>query len=191
MSHSTIEDPLVDYLLEIKRKEDRGALAALRSGLGKRPGEAPRMIPHVGKFLRSADPERPSVISAFLTASLFAKHPEHAPGRSLGSALWNATRRDSNPDGKHGEAGVESRLTALIDAHSDDIPRHLESLVSLCESAGGGNRTGIDWYEFRRDVISLVGDDEKRRERVHLRWARDFWQNNSRSTGANSQEGTD
>jgi CRISPR system Cascade subunit CasB len=186
MSQTTQSDPLVDFLLGLEKRQDRGALAALRTGLGKRPGEAPRMFPYIGPFLRSTDPGRASVIAVFLTASLFAKHPEHASGRSLGLALSNATKSDRNPDGKHGEPGVETRFTAMLDAYPDDIPRHLDGLISLCESAG----TGLDWYRFRLDVIGLLGDNEENRDRVRLKWARDFWRGEQGQTATDSTEGT-
>lgn len=164
------EVALVNRLLELARKADRGALAALRSGLGKRPGTAHRMFPFVAPFLRSD--EGAGTQAAFLVASLFASHPSHAEVGSLGASLWRATKRDQNKDGKHGEAGVEARLVAVLDSHPDDLPRHLTGLVSLCESAGAP----IDWHALYWDVLSLLGDDEDRRIKTKTRWARQFWQ---------------
>src|SRR5579872_5368279 len=132
---SAKEYPLVTRLIELARKEDRGALAALRTGLGKPPGAAGRMLPIVAPFLSSD--EGPATRAAFITAALFAKHPKHAEIGSLGASLWKATKREGvNPDGKHGEAGVEARFAAALDADPEDLPRHLDGLVSLCESAG-------------------------------------------------------
>lgn len=181
----TNEDPLVNYLLGLKNREDRGALAALRTGLGKKPGEAPRMFPHVGRFITSSDPARASVATAFATASLFTIYPEQTAGRSLGLALWHATKRDGNPSGKHGEPGVEARFTAMIDAHEDDIVRHLHGLISLCESAS----QGLDWYRFRRDLSSLLSENETRRDNTRLSWARDFWQGPRNETTSQLIEG--
>jgi CRISPR system Cascade subunit CasB len=162
--------PLVEAMLDLKRKQDRGALAALRTGLGKSPGTAARMFPIVARFLRSDD--GPSTTVAFLTAALFASHPEHAEIGSLGASLWKATKRDTNPNGMHGEAGVEARFAAALDADPEDLPRHLEGLVSLCESAGAP----IDWNRFYWDVRTLLDDDEQKRTKTRIRWARDFWQ---------------
>ncbi len=161
--------PLVNRLLELNRQPGRAALAALRTGLGKKPGHAPRMYPIVAPFLFSD--EGPRVTAAFLTASLFASHPEHAEVGSLGSSLWRATKRDANPNGKHGEAGVEARFAAALDADPEDLPRHLEGLVSLCESAGAP----IDWHRLYWDVATLLGDDDARQIRTRTRWAREFW----------------
>lgn len=163
------EVPLVTRLLELKVKKDRGALAALRTGLGKPPGTAARMFPIVAPFLRAND--GPSTQAAFLTAALFASHPEHAEIGNLGASLWKSTKRDANPNGKHGEAGVEARFAAALDADPEDLPRHLEGLVSLCESAG----VPINWHRFYWDVRSLSDDDEDWRTKTRIRWARDFW----------------
>jgi len=175
--------PLVDQLIRLKQKEDRAALAALRTGLGKQPGRAPRMIPLVARYLQSD--EGPRVTAAFLTAALFASHPEQADIGSLGASLWQATKSDSNPNGKHKEAGMEIRLIAAIDADSEDLPRHLEALVSLCKSAGAP----IDWHRFYWDVATLLGDDEKKQVIVRTRWAREFWRGpNSSNNNSNELE---
>jgi CRISPR system Cascade subunit CasB len=164
------EVPLVKRLIELAEKQDRGALAALRTGLGKAPGAAPRMLPIVAPFLSSD--EGPATRTAFIIASLFAKHPEHARISSLGASLWRATKREgANPEGKHGEAGVEARFAAALDADPEDLPRHLDGLVSLCESAG----VPIDWHQFHKDVRGLLGQNEQYQISIRTRWARDFW----------------
>jgi CRISPR system Cascade subunit CasB len=183
MSTTYNEDQLVKRLLDLSPEKDRGALAALRTGLGKRPGDAPRMFPFVVPYLSTSDSSEPSVIAAFLTASLFAKHPKHRSGDSLGAALWGATKREQNPDGKHLEAGVESRFTAMLDADVEDLPRHLEGLVSLCESA----EVGLDWYRFRRDVEDLLYSENDRRDWTLMRWAKDFWKGPDPKTTSSSQ----
>jgi CRISPR system Cascade subunit CasB len=187
MNPTEQEDSFISYLLHLKNSENRGALAALRSGLGKEPGEAPRMFPYVGNFLYSTNPDSTSSIVIFSTASLFSLHPIHSPGRSLGMALWHATKSDKNPNGKHGQAGVEARLTATIDSHRDDLIRNLQGLVSLCESAG----EGIDWSRFKSDLYSLLSDDDNRRDRTRLQWARDFWQGPRKTETTTNSEGTE
>jgi CRISPR system Cascade subunit CasB len=160
------DQPLVKMLHELKRKEDRAALAALRSGVGKAPGEAPRMFPFVSRFLPDGISVGPRVQAVFITASLFAKHPDSGGSGTLGHALRTATS-------KHGEEGVTSRLTAALDADPEDLSHHLTGLVSLCESAG----VPINWNQFLWDVRDLLGDDEDRRNRTRLQWAKGFWSN--------------
>lgn len=164
------EVALVIRLLDLKANQERGALAALRTGLGKRPGTAARMFPIVAPFLTAND--GPSTQAAFLTAALFASHPEHAEIGSLGASLCKATKREDNPNGKHGEAGVEARFAAALDADAEDLPRHVEGLVSLCESAG----VPINWHRFYWDIRTLLDEDEDKRTRTRIRWAREFWQ---------------
>ena len=164
------EVPLVSRLIELARRQDRAALAALRTGLGKPPGAASRMLPIVAPFLSSD--EGSATRAAFITASLFGKHPEHAEIGSLGVSLWRATKREGiNPDGKHGEAGVEARLAAALDADPGDLARHLDGLVSLCESAG----VPVDWHQFFRDLRGLLGQNEDYQISIRTRWAREFW----------------
>ena len=167
--------PLVTRLIELAEKEDRGALAALRTGVGKPPGTASRMWPVVAPFL--GEDQGPSVQAAFVTASLFATHPEQADIGSLGTSLWRATKSDDNPGGKHGRAGVEARFAAALDAAPADLPRHLEGLVSLCANAG----VPIDWHLFFRDIRGLLGRNESYQTRIRTRWARDFWRGPSKS----------
>lgn len=156
---------LIKRLLELKAKQDRGGLAALRSGLGKVPGEAPRMFPFVAPFLPGGASTGPRVTAVFLTASLFAKHPEHNPAfKNFGTSLRASI-------GKHLEDGVEARLTATLDAHPDELPRHLEGLLSLVESAG----VGVNWDALYKDLPGLLGDNEDWRNRIRLAWAREFW----------------
>jgi CRISPR system Cascade subunit CasB len=178
MNDKDYTSPLVDRLLELARQQDRGALAALRSGVGKRPGEAGRMFPYVAPFLPAAAASGPVVEAAFLTAALFAAHPLHGPIGSLGASLWRATKQPGNPGGKHEKEGVERRLAAALDAHADDLPHHLEGLITLCESAGAP----VDWHQFQRDVAGLLSEwtvraDSRRlvRDMIRIRWARDFW----------------
>ncbi len=180
-SSSLREIPLVTRLIELARKEDRGALAALRTGLGKPPGAAPRMLPIVAPFLKFSD-KGPETQAAFVTASLFAKHPDHAQLGSLGASLWKSTKREGvNPDGKHGESGVEARFAAALDADPEDLPRHLEGLVSLCESAG----VPIDWHRFYIDLRGLFGHNEDYQISIRTRWARDFWRGPGKQTESN------
>jgi len=176
--------PLVHRLIDLARKDDRGALAALRTGLGKPPGAAARMLPIVAPFL--ASDEGPDTRAAFITAALFAKHPMHAGIGSIGASLWKATKREKvNPEGKHGEAGVEARFAAALDADPEDLPRHLDGLVSLCESAG----VPIDWHRFHRDVRGLLGQNEEYQISIRTRWAREFWR--GPASGAQTNQTTE
>ena len=123
------------------------------------------MFPYIARFLRGGGEESPQVLAVFLTSSLFASHRNHARVGNLGVSLRRAVQ------GKHGEEGVASRLTAALDADPEDLPRHLAGLVSLCESAG----VPINWTSFYWDAYRLLGQDEDRRNITRLDWARGFW----------------
>lgn len=165
------DTPLVDALLRIAANpNERGTLAALRSGLGKPPGTASRMFPIVAPFL--THDSGPRTQAAFIVAALFASHPEHdAEAGSLGASLWRATKRDENPNGRHGEQGVSARFAAALDTDPEDLPRHLQALVALCKSA----LVPIDWHQLYRDLVVLLGDEEERKTLVRTKWAREFW----------------
>ncbi len=144
---------------------NRAALAELRSGRGKMPGEAPRMFPYIVKILDDGQTEGPFVTAAFLTASNFAFHHEPGGSGNLGESLRKSISK------KHNEAGVEARLVAALDANPEILPRHLDGLVSLCESAN----VPIDWRNFLVDVESLLSPYEHVRNRVRMQWAKGFW----------------
>ncbi len=172
--------PLVKGLQKLVQSQNRGELAALRSGLGKRPGEAPRMYPFVAKYLYSTQEGDPSMRATFLTASLFALHPEYVSRRSLGAALKLTTKS------KHGVAGIEARLTAAINADPEDVESHLTGLIRLCQSA----KVPLDWNQFYWDTYHLMGDDDQRSTAVRLRWAKDFW-GTTQQTTENKEEETE
>src|ERR1035437_1147702 len=74
MSSTTAgEQNFAGYLARLAERDDRGALAALRRGLGKEPGEAPEMFPYVVPWL----PRQASIWAEqayYLVASLFGLH---------------------------------------------------------------------------------------------------------------------
>ena len=75
--------PFIDYLIELKRKDDRGALAHLKRGLGKPPGTAARMHPYIVPWIsedRNSD-------DYYLIGSLFALHPSHKENIDMGEAF--------------------------------------------------------------------------------------------------------
>jgi len=180
MNERANDSSFVTYLIKLNEDRDRGTLAALRSGLGKRAGEAPRMFPHIAKFIPVDTQGGPRVEAVFLTASLFALHRRHDGDKvkSLGDSLRLAVA------GKHGETGVGDRLASALDAHPDDLPHHVQGLVGICKSAD----VPINWYAFHADVRWLLDDYEKARNNVRLRWARDFWGGPSQEAESKTKE---
>lgn len=154
----------IEKLIQGEEGFNRAARAALRGGVGKRPGEAPRMLPYIVRFLPDNLDRGAEVEIYFLAASLMASHAMPGGEGDLGLSLRKAVAA------KHLEDGVARRLAAALDAHPEDLPRHLVGLVGLCESA----RVPINWRRFVRDVRDLMRNDD-RSAQARIRIARSFY----------------
>jgi len=151
----------VAHLLALAQpaRENRAALAALRSGLGVPPGAAPRMYKYVAPHL--GDRAHPSDCWFYTAGALFAWHPMHDAGQSLGAALRALVDRPEAGD------SIEARFTALLSSHPDDLPDHLRQVVGLLRSKD----VGLDWFRLLNDLIHWDLPDRA----VQSRWARDFY----------------
>lgn len=143
---------LVDRLLKLR--DDRGALAALRRGLGKREGSI-EMYPYVVPFL----PERRGKEWLYFTvASLFALHPRHdGHDRNLGSAIARLPRTDS----------LEKRFLWLLSSETEELPMRLKAIFSYLKS----KEIPVNYHRLMGD---LYGWDHPKRF-VQLAWARSFY----------------
>lgn len=147
-------DPLVDHLATLASREDRGALAALRSYFrGEGPWDALRVVlPFVGgrpEFRKRREDD------ALLLGALFALHPvsgSHSLARALRRVMHT---RDSG--------SIEARFNALIASSREDLPNHLRHAITLIAA----DKIGIDWAGLHRDL--------RWTDHVRRRWARDFW----------------
>jgi CRISPR system Cascade subunit CasB len=122
--------------------------------------------PYVVPFL-PAEPDRFRERSFFLVGALFALHPDHADGVSLGHAF-----RRINGDTAEGQKGrdnesIRARFVALLDAHPDDIAEHLRHAVSLARA----REIRLDWVRMLKDLLSWRAPDRW----VQRRLAADFW----------------
>jgi len=159
MSLDNRQKAFVGYLLRLAEegKEDRGALADLRSGLGKSPGEMARVHKHVVPHL----PEKSYNDQWYYTlAALFGAFPKHRQGHSLGKAFQPLRSKSES---------MNARFVALLNAHPDDLADHLRHTVSLLKSADPPQP--LDWFKLLQDLLQW--DHPKRH--VQLRWARDFY----------------
>lgn len=157
MSLDEKQKTFIGYLLSLAKEGnvDRGALADLRSGLGKEPGEMARVHKHVAPYL----PEKNyNDRWYYLTATLFGAFPQHRKGCSLGAA-FRPLRQNSD--------SMEARFVALLNAHPDDLDDHLRHTVSLLKS----NEQPLDWFRLFEDLLQWDHPDGH----VQLRWARDFY----------------
>ncbi len=157
------EGQLIDYLEELAQNEDRGALAALRKGLGKSPGSVPEMFEHIIPYIsQGASTEEEN--ACFMIASLFASYPNGSGEGDMGATF----RRIANTTGSD---SVEGRFIALLKCHPDELPEHLRHAVALARS----KEAAIDWGQLLFDVKRW--DDQDRS--VQRRWARSFWEPSS------------
>ena len=155
----------VEFLQRLEERKDRGALAALRRGLGMPPGSAPEMHRYVAPWT-GGERSRWREDVYYIVAALFAFHPCNWPRddsdryTNLGSSFARIAVGDS-----HG--AVERRFTALLGVHVEDLPVHLRHAVSLLKSKDAP----IDWARLLRDL--MFWNDEDRW--VQRNWARAFW----------------
>jgi CRISPR system Cascade subunit CasB len=151
----------INYLQTLTDSENRGALAALRRGLGHPPGTVPEMFPYVIPFL----PESPPFWrenAYYLVASLFAYHPEIGREGNMGDHLAQARREGY-------EEALERRFVALLASHPDDIADYMRQAVSFLRSKD----IAINWSQLLND-LQWWGHPEYG-DRVRKRWATSFW----------------
>ncbi|MCL4560031.1 MAG: type I-E CRISPR-associated protein Cse2/CasB [Chloroflexi bacterium] len=151
--------PFIAYLQSLAEKDDRGALAALRRGLGQPPGSAAEMFRYVEPWL----PERRFAgleLIYYLIASLFAYYPESAGAGNMGTHM-----RQASTEG--GEEAIERRFTALLAADLEDLPGYLRQAVSFLRS----KNVLINWDQLLRDIQDWDREDR----RVQKHWASAFW----------------
>lgn len=152
--------PFVEHLVRLKARDDRAALAKLRRGVGKDPGAAPEMFPHIAPWLGKND-TGPREARFYLTASLFAVHLLHSDDiGSMGETFHRIAQA-------HGGDGPERRFVALLNAHPEDLAKHLRHAVSLAAA----KNIPVNYHRLFRDLGAWASESRH----VQRSWARDFW----------------
>lgn len=160
-----MKDPLVRHLVRLAGGPDgtqdpqRGALAALRRGLGGHAGARVAMARHVEPFLGKA-PAPWQRESAYQVAALFAQHPHHRGGSSFPRAM-RALAHDRNSE------SLQKRFQAILAAEGEDLPVHLRHAIQLLAS----ERIPIDYEELRCDLQGWTSPEQW----VQERWAQAYW----------------
>ena len=158
----------VAYLSGLAGREERGALAALRRGLGRSPGTTPETFKYAVPWL-SQEAVRADEDRYFLVASLFGLHPSSTSEGNMG-----ATFRQIHREGGHEEGdSLEKRFVALLNAHSDDLPNHLRHAVAMARS----NDVPVNWYQLLCDLRHWGHPDRF----VQRQWATSFWRRAARA----------
>ncbi len=157
-------EAFVDHLYGMAERKDLQALAVLRRSLGSPPGNDFAIYPYIGTFLNEKNEHR--LRTFCLVAGLFAASKPagvNFPGEeSLGRSLANLCSRN-----ERARNGIERRLTALLNAHGDDLPEHLRHLIVRLATEG----QTIDWRSLARDLLAWESEGRW----VQRRWAKDFW----------------
>ncbi|MEW6212340.1 MAG: type I-E CRISPR-associated protein Cse2/CasB [Acidobacteriota bacterium] len=167
-NRSRPEERFVDFLVELVENEDRASLAALRRGLGKKPGEAaeshPLILPRI-----PANASRWDEDAYYLAGSLFALHQIDWPASEDEDQRTNLGASFARLGRVVESESIEKRFVALLNCHEDDLPDHLRHAVSLLKS----KEIPIDWARLLRDVRRWNNEDRW----VQREWARAFWGN--------------
>lgn len=155
-----------------------GSMARLRRSIGKGIGEDPTVWRVVfdgfpQRFQHGDDPT-PEERSAHTAVCLFALHQQsqgtqmHRHGIGLGSAV---RRLAQQPGEDAPRESIVRRFNALVTADNfEEVGQHLRSLVGLFRTNG----IPLDYGRLADDLAGLAALDRGRRDRVLLRWSRDF-----------------
>lgn len=153
----------IGYLHELSKKDDRGALASLRRGMGQRPGSVIETAGIVERQLAIGTPE--DVRNAcYIVGSLFALHDQDGGKGNMGRHF-----RELGEPGQDPPPNVEKRFKALLASDRDELPDTLRQAVTLLKSKA----VPVNWFQLAQDVQSW--QFEGGRERVSKNWARSFW----------------
>ncbi|MQF69054.1 type I-E CRISPR-associated protein Cse2/CasB [SAR202 cluster bacterium AD-804-J14_MRT_500m] len=155
---------IIEHLLELADRNDRGALAVLRQGLGKPPGSVPGMYRHVQTYIPDRAP-REYEDAAYMVAALFATHTSHCDGKpwdtNLGASFrWLAKKVDNLET-------IERRFEVLLGSRREVLGERLRHSVSLLKS----HDIPINWYQLLQDITSWNRPGRP----IQRSWARAFW----------------
>jgi len=168
--------PFISQLEKLVKEQEIGALANLRRGLGKPPGSTREMDRWVLRYVPTGargDQEN----AYYLVATLFAcwyqgtdlvnQNPPQNLGASLRALVDLEAAGNNNRD--EIEKRVEKRLVALLNSHLDDLPKHLQHIISLLKSKD----IPVNWSQLLGDVQNWHREDQE----IQRSWARGFWKN--------------
>ncbi|MCP5094613.1 MAG: type I-E CRISPR-associated protein Cse2/CasB [Chloroflexi bacterium] len=162
------EHHFVTYLESLTQADDRGALAALRRGLGQPPGTVPDMFPYVIRHIpENASRWKEQVY--YLIASVYALHPKSTIKAGLNMGDHFSLTLDPDPERNK---AIERRFTSLLTAHPEDMPTYLRQAVSFLKSQKEDG-IAINWHQLMGHMLQW--NKPEKRVNVQKRWANQFW----------------
>lgn len=171
-----------DLTKRLDSSSGRAALANLRRGVGKVPGELPELW---GIFLEDLDEGflgkngKPSKEewAIYISLTLFALHqqgksePMHKINQSLGNAAAMLMTEQTDDE----RSRVMRRFGPVVTASDmNELSHHLRGLVQLFKA--NERAIPLDYVKLAGDIYDFQFDDS--RKRVQLRWGQDFYYNN-------------
>lgn len=170
MTGAETKYPIQRVLARVATRPD--VLAALRRGVGRNMDEAPGSWPYV---MEVAGGSRWREESAHIALGLFALHHQSQDPGSMNRQGWSLGRacrvlKQKRATQRSSEEGVERRFKGAIAADSlTSLAVHLRGLVTLLR----GEDVPLDYARLYWDLTSWRSLE--RRDRVALRWARDYF----------------
>lgn len=150
-------------LYALVAREDRAALAALRRGLGKRPGQVAEMFPYVVPYCSQMSASRQN--DYFLVAALFAIHQGLSGAsdryRNNLGASYRTLRAATD------SRSIEQRFVALLNADREDLDAHLRHTISLMKA----HDINVDWAQLLRDLHGWEWESRS----IQRRWSQAYW----------------
>lgn len=189
------EHKFIGHLEKLVKEQDRGALAALRRGLGKPPGTAREMDRYVLPYLPPesglpASSREKQENAYYLVGALFAywyqgkdsviKNPTENVGASLRALVDKEVVGGGDRD--DAKKRVEKRLVALLNCHQDDLNDHLRHVISLLKA----KNIPVNWLQLLNDVQNWQRESRD----IQRSWARHFWRFGSQDELADNKTQT-
>lgn len=180
-------------LQNLPEHPQKAALANLRRGVGRIPGELPELW---GEFLLDLPPQLASETgeptkaewAVYLALTLYALHqqgrdarrePMHREEQPLGRAVRRLVQPEEDPQ----DAAVLRRFQALTSAASmREASQHLRGLIQLLRSEG----IALDYVHLAADLYDLQSPGAS--QRVRLRWGQDYYRTPADSGPSPDQE---
>ena len=180
-------------LYNLPEHPQKAALANLRRGVGRVPGDLPELW---GEFLLDFPQELESKTgtptraewAVSLALTLYALHqqgrdvrrePMHREDQSLGRAVRRLVKPGEDPQ----DAAVLRRFQALTSAASmREVSQHLRGIIQILRSEG----IALDYVRLAADLYDLQFPEAS--QRVRLRWGQDYYRTPADAEELKNQE---
>lgn len=186
-------------IAELQYKEERSAtgrsgnvmLASLRRGVGKAPGELPELfgvvLPELPEeFVSSDGTATKEEWASYITLTLYALHRQGGDGKndlvhtgekvSIGRALKQLSdrQREGKQDINAEKRALQKMQMLITSKDMNELSYHLRSVVQLLKR----EVIALNYITLVEDLYEFQDADGK--NRVSLRWGRDFYRGNNK-----------